>query len=172
MTRRAWIVIIAIVIAAALLGAVGIVAVATHHHDRLTAGPRAMLNGQSGQQGTMGPFGQGNGSGFGQRGPGGSRLERDGWRPLRGLPWLAVGLLVGFGAATLAWQPWKQPAPATAAGAAISDAGTSDAAQQWAQWHRDVHAAEQTTEQMTAEGAETTAAEPAGAAPPAADTEA
>ena len=160
MTRAAWIVVVVVVVVAVVAATVGVVATATNHGS-VTPGPRAMLQGQNGQQGDMGPFGQGNGSGFGQHGQVIVRLDRDGWRPLRGLPWLAVGLLIGLGATMLAWQPWRRPALATAGGADAYGGGAPDAAQQWAQWHRDVHAAEETTQKM--------AAEPADAAPPAGD---
>jgi hypothetical protein len=179
MTRPAWIVVVAVVAVAVVAATLGVVATATNHGS-VAPGPRVMLQGQNGKQGNMGPFGQGNGSGFGQRGQVIVRLDRDGWRPLRGLPWLAVGLLIGLGATMLAWQPWKRPALATAGGADAYDGGAPDASQQWAQWHRDVHAAEEMTQQMTAQAAvtevaeqapaaETAAAEPADAAPPAGD---
>ena len=168
MTRAAWIVVVVVVVVAVVAATVGVVATATNHGS-VTPGPRAMLQGQNGQQGDMGPFGQGNGSGFGQHGQVIGRLDRDGWRPLRGLPWFAVGLLIGLGATMLAWQPWRRPALATAGGADAYGGGAPDAAQQWAQWHRDVHAAEETTQKMAAQAATTDFAERAPAAEPAAE---
>jgi len=175
MTRAAWIVVIVLVGAAAVVGTVGVVAM-----DRgggPPVGQRAMLH--------HGPFSRGDRDGralpFGLRARDGDRfgpgvriaaLGGDPWRPLYGFPWLAAGLLVGFGAALLAWQPWKQRAAAVAAAAGDDDTAASAAAdtammspeQQWAAWHREVHASEEAQERVDAAAEATTAIVTAGEA--------
>lgn len=123
-------------------------------------------NGQNG-----GGFGWGDGSGprlgGGAMRPGDTMIGRGAWQPLRGLPWLVLGLLVGAGATILVWQPWKRPALAAGAEGAAGAQGSAD---QWAQWHRGLHAADEAATQPIAteaaegpEAAEVTAEIAAGA---------
>ncbi len=180
MTRRAWTVVIVVVavIVAAVAGAA--LMKAAHHgreavwpQARLSVqnGQADVQDGQSGQGWQGGGFGQ-NGAGNGQNGggyqwggdgsgpqmgggamrpglmrPGDPMMARGGWQPLRGLPWLVLGLLVGAGVTVLVWRPWKRPA--LAAGAAGA-AGAQGSAGQWAQRHRDLHAADEAATQPIA----------------------
>ena len=77
---------------------------------------------------------------------GGGMMSRGGWQPLRGIPWLVLGLLIGAGVTVLVWQPWRRPArsPPLATGDWRRGRATAD---QWAQWHRDLHAADEATTQ-------------------------
>jgi hypothetical protein len=174
MTRRAWTVVI-VVVAVVVAAVAGTALVMAAHHDRVTVSPQAQLSVQNGQFGVQNGGLSQNGGGPGQNGGGyrwndgngsGRRIGaagmmgRGGWQPLRGLPWLVLGLLIGAGVTLLIWQPWKQrtlaPGPAGAAGE--GDAQT--AADQWAQWHRGLHEADEATMQPPATPAVDVATEP------------
>lgn len=138
MTRRAWVATIAVV-AVAIAATIAAVVVAASDGDRDVRGPQAMTQQQ---------FDMGRGDGFGF-GPGGRMGVQDaeGWWSPAGLPWLAAGLLLGLGATMLAWRPWKERSEAavvTGAGGAAVSGASPPVAEQWAQWHRDVHAADET----------------------------
>jgi len=184
MTRRAWTAVI-VVVAVIVAAVAGTALVAATHHRSEPTWPRGTLSVQSGrsgqgwnagssQYGTNGHDGGGyrwgGGNGMGQR-FGRGMMDRGIWQPLRGLPWLVLGLFIGAGVTVLIWQPWKRPAPAAtgAAGAAGAAAagGAQGTADQWAQWHRDLHAADRATTQPIATAGPATEAEAtlAGGAP-------
>jgi hypothetical protein len=186
MPRRAWTVVIVVVAVIVAAGA-GTALVAATHHRSEAVWPAAVLSAQSGQsgQGWQGD-GQGMNGGYGMNGQnGGYRSDGNGmgrrfgermmdrgiWQPLRGIPWLVLGLFLGAGVTILVWQPWKRQA--LAAGAA-SPAGAQGTAVQWAQWHRDLHEADEAATQPLAtapaagpEPPEVTAEMAAGAETPA-----
>jgi len=154
-------------------------------------GQSGAQDGQSGQRWQGGGYGQ-NGSGPGQNGgyqwggdgsgpqmgggamrpgamgPGDPMMGHGGWQPLRELPWLVLGLLVGAGATVLVWQPWKRQALAAGAAGAAAAQGSAG---QWAQWHRDLHAADEATTQPMATGVAGDPESPEVTAEMAADTE-
>jgi hypothetical protein len=169
MTRRAWTVVI-VVVAVIVAAVAGTAVIAATHHRSETVWPRATLGVQSGQSGWQQGDGPGSNGGYGRNGQngtdgqgygwggngmgprlGGEMMDRGAWQPLRGIPWLVLGLLIGAGVTVLVWQPWKRPAAAAAgaagAGAAGGAQGTAD---QWAQWHRELHAADEATTQPIA----------------------
>jgi hypothetical protein len=181
--------VVIVVVAVVVAAVAGTALVMAAHHDRETVSPQAQLsvqngqfgvqNGQSGQgwqgggqgwnggngmnggaSGSNGGYRWNDGNGSGRRMGAAGMMGRGGWQPLRGLPWLVLGLLIGAGVTLLIWQPWKQrtlaPGPAGAAGE--GDAQTT--ADQWAQWHRGLHEADEATMQPPATPAVDVATEP------------
>ncbi len=176
MTRRAWtVVIVMVAVLVAAVAGTAVLAAVLHHREVgwpqmqgvVQNAPPGLQNGQSGQ-GWQGGGSRGNGgyrwnggNGSGRRLGAAVMMGRGGWQPLRGLPWLVLGLLVGAGVTLLIWQPWKRPALAAVATGESDAQATADT---WAQWHRDLHATEEATTQPPATPAVNAATEPKASA--------